>query len=100
MSNYKICIVGGWCGNRMVMVAEHLQGLLTNVGYPCRVLTHSVWDNYSQPPTANLLLQLLPAFTEDEAGCPVITIKPLLADLNHPGTIEKVINRVKADYNT
>jgi hypothetical protein len=98
MSSYKVCVIGGWCGNRMVMVAEHLEELFDKAGYPCRVTTHSVWENYSCPPTANLVLQLLPAFTETEAGCPVITIKPLLVDLDHPATIEKVLEQVRAGY--
>ena len=32
MSNYKVCVIGGWCGNRMVMVAEHLEELLGKAG--------------------------------------------------------------------
>jgi hypothetical protein len=98
MLKYKVCVIGGWCGNRMVMVAEHLEEVFAEAGLPCRVTTHSVWENYSRPPAANLVLQLLPAFTEAEAGCPVITIKPLLLDLDHPATIEKVLNQVQADY--
>jgi hypothetical protein len=98
MAGYKVCVVGGWCGNRMVMVAEHLSELLENRGFPSRVFHHSVWDNPSAPPAANLVLQLLPAFSEAEAGCPVINIKPLLADLNEPKTLGKIFERVQADY--
>jgi len=98
MLNYKVCVIGGWCGNRMIMVAEHLEELFSKAGLPCRVTTHSVWENYSRPPVANLVLQLLPAFTEAEAGCPVITIRPMLVDLDHPATIEKVLKQVQADY--
>ncbi len=97
MANYRVCVIGGWCGNRLYMVAEHLSDLLAETGYPCQVKTHSVWENYSQPPVSNLILQLLPAFTEAETGCPVINIKPLLLDLNHPPTIEKIFAQVQAD---
>ena len=98
MANYRVCVVGGWCGNRMVMVAEHLQEVLAQAGYSCRVTTHSVWENYTVPPAANLVLQLLPAFTAAEAGCPVITIKPLLVDLDHPTTLAKILEQVRSDY--
>ena len=98
MSNYKVCVIGGWCGNRMVMVAEHLEELFDKAGFSCHVATHSVWENYSRPPVANLVLQLLPAFTESETGCPVITIKPMLVDLDHPATIEKILKQIQAYY--
>jgi hypothetical protein len=81
----------------MVMVAEHLEDVFGKAGFPCRVTTHSVWENYSQPPVSNLVLQLLPAFTAAETGCPVINIKPLLLDLDHPPTIEKIFAQVQAD---
>lgn len=97
MTSYKVCIVGGWCGNRMIMIAEHLEGLFHAMGISCRITTHSVWENYSQPPAANLVLQLLPAFTSDETNCPIIAIKPLLLDLDHPETIEKILKQVQSD---
>jgi hypothetical protein len=98
MAAYHICVVGGWCGNRMIMVAEHLDTTLSDAGLPCRVTTHSVWDNFSQPPPADLILQLLPAFKESEISCPVLTVRPLLADIDHPETIEKILGQVRADY--
>jgi len=98
MANYRVCVVGGWCGNRMVMVAEHLEEVLARAGYACRVTTHSVWENYTVPPSANLILQLLPAFTAAETGCPVLTIKPLLVDLDHPATLAKILEQVRSDY--
>ena len=82
----------------MIMVAEHLARLLQDAGYPCRVTHHSVWENYSQPPAADLILQLLPAYTEAETRCPVLNIKPLLADLDHPLTIDKILTHMRANY--
>jgi hypothetical protein len=98
MGMYKICVVGGWCGNQMLIIAGHLSSLLEEAGYKVRVTHHSVWENYSAPPPANLVLQLLPAFTEKDTGCPVINIKPLLADYNHPPTIQKVLAQVGQDF--
>jgi hypothetical protein len=98
MAIFKVCVVGGWCGNRMVMVAEYLAEWLTQGGYDCRVVQHSVWNNVSAPPPTQLVLQLLPAYTEAEAGCPVINIRPLLRDLSDPATLERIRQHLQAHY--
>lgn len=98
MKPYKICVVGGHCSNRYMIVAEHLTKMFDEAGIVCQVVTHGVMGEYSFPPRSNLILQLLPAFTEAEAGCPVINIKPLIGDPAHPATIEKILKQVRADY--
>ena len=98
MKPYKVCVVGGHCSNRYMIIAEQLTKLFENTGIYCQVFTHGVAGEYSFPPRSNLILQLLPAFTEAEAGCPVINIKPLIGDPNHPATIEKILKQVQADY--
>jgi hypothetical protein len=98
MSTYKVCVVGGHCSNRIMIVAEQLTQLFEERGINCQVFTHGVQGEYSFPPRSNLILQLLPAFTEEEAGCPVINIKPLIGDPQHPATIEKILRYVQADY--
>ena len=98
MPGFKVVVIGGWCGNRMFMVADRLTDLLATAGYPCEVATHNVWENYSRPPAASLLLQLLPAFTEAEAGCPVLTIKPMIVDLDHAATLDRILKQVAAIY--
>jgi hypothetical protein len=82
----------------MIVVAEHLQELLQNAGYNCEVTHQSLWDHPTPPYAANLVLELLPAFTETEAGCPVINIKPLLRDLDHPQVIDKILKQVQASF--
>jgi len=98
MSMYTVCIVGGWCGNRMVIVADHLSELFEKAGYPCKVSHFSVWENMSSAPRGDLILQLLPAYTEKEVSCPVINIKPLLLDLDHVPTIEKILDHLRNHY--
>ena len=98
MSPYRICVIGGHCGVRMIVVAEHLDELLKKAGYPCQVTHQSLWDHPTPPRSANLVLELLPAFTEAEAGCPVLSIRQLLRDLDDPQTIEKIFERVRASY--
>jgi len=41
---------------------------------------------------------LLPAFTEADAGCPVINVKPLIGDPAHPATIQTILNHIQAGY--
>jgi hypothetical protein len=98
MSRYKVCVVGGYCSNRIMIVAEQLTQFFEDKGIDCQVITHGVAGTYSFPPRSNLILQLLPAFTEEEAGCPVINIKPLIGDPMHPATIEKILKQVQVDY--
>jgi hypothetical protein len=95
---YKVCVVGGWCGNRMVMVAQFLAEWLAQAGYPSRVFHHSIWESFAAPPPAHLVLQLLPAFTAADTHCPVLLIRPLLRDLDHPETLKRVLLQVSADY--
>jgi hypothetical protein len=96
--SYRIVVIGGWCGNRLFVVADHLRDLLTEAGFKVRVTPHNIWENYTQPPHSHLVLQLLPAFTEAEVGRPVINIRPLLKDLDDPETLDKVMAQVQADH--
>jgi len=98
MKSFKVCVVGGHCSNRMSIVAEQISTLFENNHIDCQVITHGVAGEHGFPPRSNLILQLLPAFTEAEAGCPVINIKPLIGDPNHPETIEKILKQVRAGY--
>lgn len=96
MWRYRVCVVGGACGHRMLVVYQHLKDKFEAEGYGFHLSHHSVWDNYSTPPLADLILQLLPAYTEAEAGCPVVNIRPLLADWDHGPTMAKVIAQAQA----
>jgi len=98
MSIFKICVVGGFCSNRIMIVAEQLTQFFEERGINCLVITHGVAGEGSFPPRSNLILQLLPAFTEEEAGVPVINIKPLIGDPAHPATIEKILKQIQAYY--
>jgi galactitol-specific phosphotransferase system IIB component len=95
---YKICVVGGWCGNRMVVVKDNIQSLLSEAGFPVKVTTHSVWENYSTSPVADLILQLLPAYKESETNCPIINVKPYLLDPDDPATTKKILEHVQSRF--
>ena len=95
MATYKICLVGGWCGNLRLIVAEHLEGIFDKVGFPYKMTHRSIWENPDPPQSFDLVLQLLPAFTEDQTGCPVINVKPMLSDLDHAPTLEKIHRQIE-----
>ena len=98
MAKYHIRIIGGWCGNRMVMVQNYLSELLSDCGYQVKVTHQSVWETYTLPPSANLLLQLLPAFKPEDTPCPIVNIKPFIRDLDDIKTLEAIIETIEIDY--
>jgi hypothetical protein len=81
----------------MIIVADHLQEVLAQAGYQCKVTSQSIWETMSMPPAVDLILQLLPAFAADEGSCPILYIKPLLTDLNDPATLQKIFAVVEAN---
>lgn len=99
MKRYHVRVIGGNCGNKMIVVADHIQEVLAHSGYDCKVTTQSIWETMSMPPSVDLILQLLPAFSEDEGECPILYIKPLLADLNDPATWAIIFKTIKTCCN-
>lgn len=95
MARLHVRVVGGSCGNSMYAVTEHLTELIERAGYNCRLTTQNVWETTALPPNVDLILQLMPVFTADEAGCPVVYIKRLLIDRNHPPTIRSVFEALE-----
>ena len=98
MGKFHIRLVGGWCGNRMVMVQEHLDTLLIEKGYDVKIDRQSVWESYAPPQHADLILQLMPAFSPDELKPPSLLVHPFLKDLDHQETLERVFEAVALHY--
>lgn len=94
MEKFHIRLVGGWCGNRMVMVRDHLSTLLTERGYAIKIDQQSIWENYAPPQHVDLVLQLMPAFSDDELEPPSLLVRPFLKDLDHPETLNQVYEAV------
>ena len=92
MARYHVRVIGGWCGNRIIMVADTLKDLFDEQEFNCRVTHQSIWETYSLPPAVDLIVQLMPAFTEEEAGCAVINIRPMIRDLDHEPTLKAVLD--------
>ena len=97
-ADYQVVVIGGWCGNLLFIVADHLREIITGAGYPIDLKTHSVWENYSQPPPAQLILQLIPAYSEADVDCPIINIRRLLVDRDHEETLDKIFTQLQADF--
>jgi galactitol-specific phosphotransferase system IIB component len=100
MKKFHIRIVGGWCGNRMVMIRENLAKLLAERGYEVKLDQQSIWENSAAPLHVDLVLQLISAFSTDELNCPSLNIRPFLKDLDHQETIENIIVAMEAYYPT
>ena len=98
MGKFHIRLVGGWCGNRMVMVRDHLDHHLTERGYDIKIDQQSIWDNYAPPQHVDLVLQLMPAFSEEELEPASLHVRPFLKDLDHPETLELVVEAVSRLY--
>lgn len=98
MPTYKICVVSSCACPQMVIVAEYLEETLSRAGYRCRVTHQCTMDIPMPPYSVNLVLELSPAFKEADTGCPVISIRPMLLDHLHAPTLEKIMQRVQADY--
>jgi len=98
MKRFHVRVIGGSCGNKMFVVADHVQEVLARAGYDCKVSAQSIWETMSMPPMVDLILQLLPAFSDDEGECPILYIKPLLANLDDPATIAKILEVMETSY--
>ena len=98
MGKFHIRLVGGWCGNRMVMVRDNLDNLLTLRGYEVKIDQQSIWENYAPPQHADLVLQLMPAFSPDELETPSLLVRSFLKDLDHPETLNEVYQAVADLY--
>ena len=98
MGKFHIRLVGGWCGNRMVMVRDHLDQLLSGRGYQVKIDQQSIWENYAPPQHADLVLQLMPAFSPEELDPPSLLVRPFLKDLDHQETLDQVLEAVAAHY--
>jgi len=98
MGKFHIRLIGGWCGNRMIMVRDHLTELLAKHGFDVKIDQQSIWENYAPPQHVDLILQLMPAFSEDELDPPSFLVRPFLKDLDHPESIGLVLDAVSKHY--
>ena len=53
MTKFKVCVVGGHCSNRIMIVAEQLTEFFEKQGIDCQVITHGVAYQGSFAPRAS-----------------------------------------------
>lgn len=98
MAKFHIRLVGGWCGNRMAMVREHLSQLLTEQGYRVKIDEQSIWENYAPPQHVDLVLQLMPAFSSEELDPPSLLVRPFVKNIDHRDSLNQVFEAVARYY--
>ena len=98
MKKFHIRIIGGWCGNRMVMIRDFLAEMFEVQGYDIKLDQQSIWENNAPPTLVDLVLQLIPAFSSEELNCPSLNIRPFLKDLQHQETLDAIDQTVKEYY--
>jgi len=82
----------------MYIVQEHLSKLLAEQGYDVKIDQQSIWENYAPPQHVDLVLQLMPAFTEEELEPPSLLVRPFLKTLDDPKTLDLVFEAVALHY--
>ena len=87
----RVLVVGGWCGNLLYIVADHIRALTEKAGLDAVVKTFSVWDSLDTLPSSDLIIQLLPALKQEDLSCPLINGRPLLADLENEPVNSRIL---------
>jgi len=92
----RIQLVHPWCGNRADPLVAHVSQRLERAGYAVQVVAQSLREQTLPPRDADLVLQVLPAFTATATGCPVLDIQRLIADLDDAKTWARILAGMEA----
>jgi hypothetical protein len=95
MKKCEVCIIGGSCGTFLIAVTDHLKEVFTAKGLDCKVYYQNALQNSEPPETADVVLQSMPLLTEKDVRCPLISIRPLIVDLNQVETMQKILTTVE-----
>jgi hypothetical protein len=91
MKKFHVRVVGGTCGGAMYVISESLGEYLAQRGYDCRITQQDICVSRVVPPGVDLLLEVVPTFTVEEAGCPIISARPMLLNLRDAATLQKIM---------
>jgi hypothetical protein len=91
MSKFHVRVVGGTCGGAMYVISDFLGEFLAQRGYECRITQQDICVSRVVPPGVDLLLEVVPTFSAEEAGCPIISARPMLLNLRDEATLQKVL---------
>lgn len=98
MSQYHVRVIGGTCGGAMYVIRDFLAEFLDARGYDCRITPQDICVSKVIPPGVSLVLEVVPTFSEAEAGCPVISVRRMLLDLHDEATLRRIMAVVERTH--
>ena len=96
MDKLEILLAGGSCGSTLFLIADEIEHQLTDIWQvPHRLTLQNIWERFEAPARTDLILQTMPAYDPSQVTCPVLSVKPMIRDRDHPETLEAIRNMVE-----
>ncbi len=93
MKRLEILLAGGSCGSTLFLIADEIEHQLSDVwGFPYRLTLQNIWERFDAPAKIDLILQTMPAYQPSQVSCPILSVKPMILDQDHPETLEAIRN--------
>ncbi len=91
MKRLEILLAGGSCGSTLFLIADEIEHQLSDVwGFPYRLKLQNIWERFEAPAKTDLILQTMPAYQQSQVSCPILSVRPMIRDQNHPKTLEAI----------
>lgn len=91
MKRLEILLAGGSCGSTLFLIADEIEHQLSDVwGFPYRLTLQNIWDRFEAPAKTDLILQTMPAYKQSQVSCPILSVRPMIRDQDHPKTLEAI----------
>jgi hypothetical protein len=91
MKRLEILLAGGSCGSTLFLIADEIDHQLSDVwDVPYRLTLQNIWDRFDAPARTDLILQTMPAYNPSQVSCPILSVKPMIRDRDHPETLEAI----------
>ena len=96
MKRLEILLAGGSCGSTLFLIADEIEHQLSDVWeFPHRLTLQNIWERFEAPAKTDLILQTMPAYHSSEVSCPILSVKPMIRDQDHPETLEAIRNMIE-----
>ena len=91
MNRLEILLAGGSCGSTLFLIADEIERQLSDVwDFPYRLTLQNIWERFEAPAKTDLILQTMPAYQQSQVSCPILSVRPMIRDQNHPKTLEAI----------
>ncbi len=91
MKRLEILLAGGSCGSTLFLIADEIEHQLSDVwDFPYRLTLQNIWERFEAPAKTDLILQTMPAYQQSQVSCPILSVRPMIRDQNHPKTLETI----------